>query len=134
MAEKTIEQLQAEIEALKAENQRTGDKLAKANELINQSIKKGKKVAQAVKGTFEASWKDGQGKTKKRKVAFKDGATLVRLASGHIVSSECLLKVANGEDLTDEEKAASDALAQLSQEDARGWLTRLAKIKYAFLK
>lgn len=86
-----------------------------------------------VKGSAKVSYKNLDGKKVEKTVKFKDGISIVRLDGGAVVKSEAFLKVINGEELTDAEKALSPAIVGLSQEDANAWMTELTRKGAGFL-
>ena len=125
MAELTAEQKRiAELEALVAQKEKA---LSRA--------KKDGVVSVPVSGSYEATWTDdATGKKVTKKVEFRDGAAQVRLPkSGIAVSTEGVLKIANGEKLNANE-TADENLKSLSKEEAQDLLTHLARIGYGLLK
>lgn len=147
---KTIEQLQAELEAarleaanykaaaetarVEAESLATAMKTAKAN---------GSKVSEPVPGSFLATWKSpNDGDQKSRKVEFKAGRLRVILPkiagmeqqAGMYVMSESLLLLANGKPAKPEHLALTPALALLDEAKAATVLTHFAAIDAGFLK
>ena len=108
---KTVEDLQKELEALQAEN----DKLNKA---INNT------VSNKVPGVY---------KHDSGKYSFVDGAFLTRLEDGSAVPSSELIKLASKQDYkpSNETIKAYPALLDVTYERAKNRLDFLIQVKYA---
>ncbi|MEM9929882.1 MAG: hypothetical protein AAF840_08700 [Bacteroidota bacterium] len=115
MADKTKEQLQQELDALKAENK----ELKETAEMASGPVR----IPGSAKVTLETP--DGEKVTKK--VGFKPGRKSVRLPNGATVSSAAFLKVVNGTKLTDEE-AKDEQLKNLTKEAALAHLTLIVRV------
>lgn len=108
----------------------------KANDLQTQNDQLRKELNEktgtpdAVKGSFEAKWKDPMGKERSRKFGFAPGHKFLWL-NGFKVPTEEVLAIANGK------KVEDDILKQypwLNTETASEHLTLLAKIGYGYLE
>jgi len=144
----TIAELNLKIEALETQNA----ELVKANadmavekksleDTIAESAASGQPVAKKVPGSYLAKWQDAEGDDQSKKVEFKDGVTKVRVPKlqstasivGIVLSSEQLIKVANGKSLSGDYKT-DVAHKMLTKESAEGILTHLAQIGASFIK
>lgn len=148
MANKTIEELQAELEAVRMEadgHKKAAEdarKAADAMQAVLASAKKDGKVSLPVPGSYDAKWQDASGKKQSRKVEFKDGRLRVVLPkiggmeqyAGMYAASESLLLLANGEKAKDEHLSQNPVLASMNQEQAAAVLTHFAGINAGFLK
>lgn len=125
MAEKSKEQLEKEL-AL------ANQKLEKAN-AENQSLRTGAIVGIEIKGSFNTTIKNQRtGKDEKVKVAFKPGRKY-QWIDGSKVLTEAVLKIANGENASEEEMDETPGLINVTQEVAVDHLTRLARVQSADL-
>jgi len=132
MADKNKDDLQTELDQIKAENAKlkkdnavlASEKVELEATLTDASIA-GAPMKIAGKATVVLT--DINGNEVKKTVGFKPGRRQVRLQNGAAVSSAGFLKVVNGQKLSDEEKA-DENLASLSQEDAKARLEYLARV------
>lgn len=133
-----LKELQAEREEWLKERQELNaekEKVAIENEKLKAAIDASEvPVAKPIPGKFTAEWKSPAGNTVKKVVRFKDGHRAVRLNNGSRVDSAGLIKLANDGAATKEQLANSPALANLTQQDAKDYLTHLVQIKYGYLE
>ena len=102
------------------------DLTAKNNELIAKLAKAGtgKPVAVPIPGIIKVSLETREGKKVTGEYKFRDGVRKVPMDDGLLVSSEALMRIANGEKATDEELKAFPRLRSVSKEIA------VARIEY----
>ena len=126
MAERTEAEIKQDLAKLKAQNA----ELEASNKALQASaVEANAKLP--IQGSYEATITDLKtNKKTKRKVAFVDGHKRIRIG-GDIYPSEVVLKLANGADLDEAEKAV---MLGMTQEAAGKHLTHLAAIGYSFLK
>lgn len=128
---KTKDDLQAELDKLKQE-------LSEANalneNLTSQAAEKGN-ISIPVKGTFTAELLDEDGKLKKKKFGFRDGARATRLADGTLVPTEELMNIAKNKNHKFSPKLLelNPHLATLTHEIAAERLQELAAMGYGLL-
>ena len=110
----------------------------KYDSLIGLSYNSASKVVtgEHVTGEFKARWLDNSGTYISRIISFKDGATKTRIPadSPQIVSSQSLIKLANGKELSEEELEESPYLKKWDSKQASEYLNHLAKIRYGLFK
>lgn len=130
--EELVAQLKAENEQLKAEKDQQGRQAAELLEGLQQQVRGGGPIItprfEEVPGVFSASYTDpNTGEAVERTVKFKLNQLGVRVPGGIVVSSASLMKLANGEPLSEQELAASPALSGWSSQKASDYLTDLVK-------
>lgn len=127
-ANKTIEELQAELAATKAENEALA---AEKNALAADNAKLEKAINTDSKSTKVTGTYTNESGT----YAFVDGAIMTRLPDGSAVPTSELMKIASKSTYKPSEKAVTDysALKELSHESAKQVLDRLVEIKYALI-
>ena len=118
MANKTTEELQKEIEALKNEN-------AELTQTVAEAAKG--PAPMKIPGTATVVMEAPNGDKTKKKVGFRAGRRNVRLPNGAVVPSASFLKVVNGTKLSDDEKA-NEQLAELTKEAATEHLTYMVSV------
>lgn len=91
-------------------------------------------ISRPVDGTFKIITETPDGKEVEREYGFKSGCIRVAVPGGAQVSSEALMRIANGGEATAEEKQQFLALNNITQEAAQSHLAHLASIGAAFLE
>lgn len=139
MAEKTTEPTlsKKDLESKVAELEAKAAALETANAEYEASLATATKtgiVSQPVKGTFTVELETPEGEVVTKKYGFKPGRIRVAIAGGAQVSSEALIRIANGKKATKEELAQYIALAGMTQEQAQERLAHLAQIGAGFLE
>lgn len=117
-------ELEAKIKALEEENE------AMKNSL--ESAKATGIVSPPVPGVFTCQLEQN-GKSVTKKFKFRDGCLRVPLSNGLQVSSELLIKLANGGELTEEDLVASPHLNGVTKGNAIERLTHLVSIGASYL-
>lgn len=109
----------------------------RALEIENQELRKkvpaNSSTGRVIVGSIEVSLETPEGKTVKKKVTFQPGFVRARLKGGDVVSSQALMDLANGKKLSEEDTAASPALAGKTKQDAINIFTNWARIRAGFL-
>ena len=124
---------EAEIKELRAEAARA-KQLEAENAKLRAGMDSGEFIPEPISGTFTAEWNAPDGKPVKKKMKFKDGHKNVRIEGGKIVSTIGLMQVANKGKAEEKYLKLTPELANVKQEQAQAWLTKLTKIGYAFLE
>jgi hypothetical protein len=114
----TIEELQVQLAALQQEND------------VLKNAKKGGKTP--ILGSFKAKLREN-GKTVEKKFGFKDGHILIRDRHANQYATEMVIKAANGEAFSEDEKKTYNVVA-LDKEKATDILQHLVDLQYAGLK
>lgn len=133
MAEnKSVEQLQAELEAFKAKTAA----LEKENKSI-RAVLKNDNVGKVIVGELALSLKKTDGTTEKVTVGFADGHVKVKVIDAERswdanVSTEALLAHANGK-MSNAQSVENPLLASMTSEQARSYVEELYKAKYKYL-
>lgn len=124
---KELEKKVAELEAQQAELEA---QLAAKDKAIAAAKGTGKKISIPVAGTYTATWENPlvKGEMIKKTVKFKDGQPRVRLLSGIPVSSEAILKIANGKKASEKELKDFPELNAVTKEEAEKLMRHLIKI------
>lgn len=119
---KTKADLEKEIIALKAQN--------KDLEVALAAAKSSGIVSLPVEGVFYVELEDTSSEEGfvRKAYKFKNGLVNTFLETGEKVSSASLIKVANGEELSEKEQAADPVLLRLGQEKAQARLTHFVSI------
>jgi hypothetical protein len=113
------------------------EKLKEENEALKQALedaKTTKVVSMPVSGTFTVKQETPGGEVIEKEYGFKAGRTKVALATGAQVSSEALMRIANGGTATEEELEQYLALQGLTQPQAQERLEFLAQLGASFLE
>jgi hypothetical protein len=132
MADKTTEELQKEIDALKADKVALAAENTELQETIEAASSDGK-VAAKIPGKATVTLETPEGKKVKKTVGFAPGRRNVRLPNGAAVSSASFLNVVNGKKLTDEEKQ-DEQLVNLTKEAATAHLTYMVSVNTSVLE
>lgn len=122
----TNNDLKERIAELELQNQRLHDALNKAAVT--------KIVSKPIRGTVKIDLETPAGEKIKGEYQFRDGVERTPLPTGEKVSSEALLKIANGKKLTDAEVQASPVLASVTKDAAQAHLDRLVAIGSTILQ
>jgi hypothetical protein len=134
MAEiKSVEQLQAELDAFKAKN----EALAQENQSIRAAMKNESSVGKVIAGEVALSLKKTDGTAEKATVGFAAGHIKVKVIDfergwNENVSSEALLAHANGK-MSDAQSVENPLLATMTSEQAKSYVEELYKAKYKYL-
>lgn len=129
-----IAAMQAELEELKKDKERL-TALEEENTILREK-KAGKNdhTGKIVEGVFAAKLETTDGKKSTKKVQFIPGYVHCRLQSGEKVWSADLMRLANGNKLSEEELKRSPELATVSSTAAADWLTSLVRKGVNFLR
>lgn len=127
----SVAEQEARIAALEAENTR----LKEENQAVRITIGANDHTGKVVDGEFTSQYEDpNTGDVIEKTVRFQPGFVFCRIPGGFKVSSAALMKLANGVDLSDEEKAANPELANLGVDGAKKHLTNMIAKGATFLK
>ena len=110
------------------------EQLEKENAKLREGMDTGKFVPEEIPGTFKATWKSPAGKNVNKIMRFKAGHKHVRIKGGIQVSTVGLMQLANEGTVEQQYLEMGKALGNMSQEDAKNWLTHLTKIGYGYLE
>lgn len=127
MAKELSPQLAAKLDATA--------RLKKNNEVKTAAMRQG--IALEVEGTFEATvFDETQAEDVKATFRFKDGCHTCRVEDGQatIIYSEMLLKIANGDDLSDADIELCPQSAAVSQLVARRTLQHFVNLDVSFVE
>lgn len=132
MAEKTVEELQKELAAAKAETAA----LAAEKSALENSLEAASEtgiVSPKVSGKSTVTVEDPDGNKLKKTIGFKDGRVNTRLRNGLVVPSAGLLKVANGQKLTEKEEE-NPMLKALTKQEAQDHLVYLISVDASIIE
>lgn len=121
-----------EAEKLKADNKKLKDTNAKLKVVAIEN-----KVSVEIDGTFQAqAFDEATGETVEKTFKFKDGFPTARLDDGQstIVYSEMLIKVANGEELTETDFAKCPQAKSMTRAIAVKTLQKLVDLEASFVE
>jgi hypothetical protein len=143
-AESKLKKVEAEKKQLTQENTSLKSKLKDLevleakNKDLEDALSTSKKVGVVtapIPGTFKASYQDRNGKNIQKEVRFKNGRKNVVLHPiGKKASSACVMKLANGKQLTNQEIQDNPDLAVYSKDQAIELLTYYVSIGAGFLE
>lgn len=124
-AEARLKELEEENKKLKADKKRAEDESARIIAEMAENAKAGKVVTQ---GSITVKVEDAEsGKTESKKIGIADGLPYVSVEAGKRtnVPSQVLMNLANGSELTDEQKAQYPSLVKMGKDGAKKFLESL---------
>jgi len=126
MAEATKQELQEQLTELQEENQRLRDALDNAKDT--------KIVSLPIPGSIKLDFETPDGKKVSGKFRFRNGVVRTPLETGEKVPSASLMKLANGEKLTEKELAEAPILHSVTSEAAKARLEYYGSIGASILE